>query len=242
MLLQDGNKDIRHIIGTLDTSRQSLLPQIRMLEKHGLIYHSNDNYGLTSIGKVIVDEMRPFLDTIEALDKNEHYFSTHNTDAMPDELLKRIGEIRNCVLVEPGHVDAHDLNRNYLKETLTSISVYLIFTFMHPDFIPRFNMFLDAGLQINIIDSKELVEKLITEMPDECKYFLSFDNVKIYRYDKDVEISSLTVTDNGFLLRLLTNDGNFSNKQLICMGPEARKWGKDLYDHYLKDATQITEI
>ncbi|WP_084324032.1 transcriptional regulator FilR1 domain-containing protein [Methanolobus tindarius] len=55
-------------------------------------------------------------------------------------------------------------------------------------------------------------------------------------------VCSLTITDNGFLLRLLFSNNEFSNKQIICMSPEGRKWGKDLYDYYERDAELITEI
>ncbi|WP_342303730.1 transcriptional regulator FilR1 domain-containing protein [Methanolobus sp. ZRKC5] len=79
-------------------------------------------------------------------------------------------------------------------------------------------------------------------MYDESKSALGLENVKIYTYEKDVEISSLTVCDTGFLLRLLSKDNEFSNKQVTCSSPEGRKWGKDLYDYYLKDAKLITEI
>ena len=77
LMLKDGPQEMAVILEELDTNRPALLPQIRILEEHSLVYQSGDSYGLTTIGKIVVDEMKPFLDTIESLNKHSDYLSTH---------------------------------------------------------------------------------------------------------------------------------------------------------------------
>ncbi|MBP1908476.1 helix-turn-helix transcriptional regulator [Methanolobus bombayensis] len=242
LLLQGGKKDINFLLEHLKTKRTSLLPQLRIMEQNNIVSHYGSNYELTRIGKLLADEVKPFLETLETLDKGNSYFSTHNIDGIPEQFLKRIREIKDFVLIEPDHVDAQKLNAEYLAEALGSKEVYFVFTFMHPGTIPVLQQLLDNNINISVIDSKELTDKLVNEMPDRCQYFLSFDNLRIHSYSKSIGVCSLTVTDNGFLLRLLFNNNEFSNKQIVCMSPEGRKWGKDLHDYYEKDATLITEI
>lgn len=65
LLLKDGTKETEYLLDCLDTTRQALLPQIRVLQEHCLVSHSKDAYELTAIGKLIVDEMTLLLDKIE---------------------------------------------------------------------------------------------------------------------------------------------------------------------------------
>lgn len=58
LLLQDGTKEMEDILKSLDTTRQALLPQIRILKEHCLIDHYDDTYELTTIGKLIVDDIK----------------------------------------------------------------------------------------------------------------------------------------------------------------------------------------
>ncbi|AFV25201.1 hypothetical protein Mpsy_3002 [Methanolobus psychrophilus R15] len=68
LLLKDGPQEMGYLLKSLDTNRQALLPQIRVLEEHHLVSHDRDTYELTTIGKLVVDRMTPVLYTIDALD------------------------------------------------------------------------------------------------------------------------------------------------------------------------------
>ncbi len=242
LILQNGPKEMESILKSLQTTRQALLPQMRILKDHNLIYQSGDSYGLKNTGKLLANKMKPFLGTVKTMEENSNYLITHKLDSIPEHFLNRLCEVDDCKIIDPGHINAHQLNADFLEEALTSKSVYFVYTFMHPACNSILQQLLDKGIEVSVIDSKELVEKLITEIYEVCQYFLSYKNFKIFRYKRDINISSLTVTDNGFLLRLRLSNNEFSNKQLVCLSPKGRKWGKDLYDHYLKDSTLITEI
>jgi len=97
LLLQDGPKKMEFLLKSLHTNRQALLPQIRILDNHYLITHSHDVYVLTTIGKLIVDEMIPFLDTVESLESDIDYWGNHSLDFIPFHLLERISELGHCI-------------------------------------------------------------------------------------------------------------------------------------------------
>ncbi|WP_321431219.1 winged helix-turn-helix domain-containing protein [uncultured Methanolobus sp.] len=242
LMLKDEPQEMKNLLKELDTNRPALLPQMRILKDHSLIYHSGDVYGLTTIGKIVVDEMKPFLDTIETLCKHNHYLSTHNTDSIPKEFLKRISSIKGSHIIEPNIVNTHEMNSDYLKVALASKAVYFVFTFMHPACPSILKQLADKNINVEIIFTRGLVDKLLEGWSDEFRHFIAYDNIKFYLHEQKVGISSLTVTDAGFLLRLLFNNGDFSNKQMLCLSPQGRQWGKELYDYYLKNAKPITHV
>jgi len=43
---------MQNILKSLDTTKQSLFPQVRILEEHHLVTGSDDVYQLTTIGKL----------------------------------------------------------------------------------------------------------------------------------------------------------------------------------------------
>ncbi len=242
LLLRDGPQEMDLILSSLGTSRQALLPQMKILKNRKLIYQSDDAYGLTNIGKIIADKMKPLLGLIETVDENSQYLKTHNLDGVPEPFLSRLHEIRDFVVVEPSHINSHQLNMGHFKEAIKSKAVYFVATYMHPESPLILERLVKNGICVSLILTEEFVRKLVTENCDVLKYYLTCDNLKIYTSKKEITISSLTVVDTGFQLRLLYKDGEFSNKQILCYNPQAHQWGKDLHDHYLKDAELITEI
>lgn len=52
LFLQDGTKEMEDILKSLGTTRQALLPQIKVLQEHCLVSHSKDAYELTAIGEL----------------------------------------------------------------------------------------------------------------------------------------------------------------------------------------------
>lgn len=242
LMLQDGPREMESILESLYTTRTTLLPQIKILKQHYLIYQCGDGYGLTNTGKLIANKMTPLLDTIEMLEKNSNYLASHKLDCIPEHLLLRIHEINGCEIIEPSIVNTHEMNSEYLKEALVSKAVYLVFTFMHPVFPSLLREFVRRGVNLYIILTSDFIQKLKSEWFEVFEYSLSCENVRLYMYQNDAKISSLTVTDNGFLLRLPFNNNEYSNKQLLCRNSKGRQWGKDFYDYYLKDSTQITEV
>ena len=54
LLLQDGPMDMETILTSLGTTRQSLLPQLKILVQHHLISKKDDTYELTTIGNLLL--------------------------------------------------------------------------------------------------------------------------------------------------------------------------------------------
>lgn len=101
LLLQEGSKEMETLLKELGTTRQALLPQMRVLEEHYLVTHDKDIYELTTTGKLLVDYMAPLVDTLGVLDTDIDYWGTRNLDFIPPSLLKRMNELKSCEVIKP---------------------------------------------------------------------------------------------------------------------------------------------
>ncbi|WMW22966.1 winged helix-turn-helix domain-containing protein [Methanolobus mangrovi] len=241
IMLQEEPKKMETLLKTLKTTRQALLPQTKILQDNYLVTHYNDTYELTTIGELIVDKMTPLLDTIDFLDIDIDYWGTHNLDFIPPYLLKRLNENKNAEIISPSLVSMYEINKDFIEQAHSSGSLYFIFTFMHPSFPPTVYKFIDNNIDVSIIITKELLRKIKTEYYDDLKNHLMHENIKFYLYEQDIKIGSFALSDYHLILRLLSKDNEYDNKQLFFSDPKALQWGKDLFDYYLKDATLIAE-
>jgi predicted transcriptional regulator len=242
LLLQDGAKGTEDILSALDTTRQALLPQMKILEEHYLVDHYDDTYELTTIGKLLVDEMTPLLNKIEVLDNDIDYWGTHNLDFIPPHLLKRIKEIKYCEVIEPSLVNIYEVNKDFVVKAKDSSALFFIFTFMHPVFTQILSQFVENDINVSIIVNEEMLEKLKQDWNEEVKEFIASGKVKFYLYRKKVGFLSLSLSDHSFILRLLSKKNEFSNKQLSCCNSTSYQWSKDLFEYHLKDSTLINEL
>ncbi|MDG6245056.1 MAG: transcriptional regulator, partial [Methanolobus sp.] len=134
VLLQDGPKEMEFLLSSLSTTRQALLPQIRILEDHYLIRDYQDVYELTTIGKLIVDYMKPIIDKTEIFDTDIDYWGTHDLDFIPPHLLVRINELGKCKLIKPHITELYEINKEFHEATKKSKSHYIVTTILHPNF------------------------------------------------------------------------------------------------------------
>ena len=242
LLLQDGPKEMEFFLNSLNTSRQALLPQIRILEDHYLITHSHDIYELTTIGKLIVDHMKPTIDKTGVFDTDIDYWGTHHLGFIPPHLLKRIDELGQCALIKPRLTELYEINKEFHEATKKSKSHYIITTFLHPNF-PELTADLTAGnVEIYFITSQVLFDKLIEEKYDEFSLIFQNKSVHVYVSPIEMDFQFVSVNDYYTMMALLKSDKGIDSTYILCSSGKSLKWGKDFFDFYLKDSTQITKI
>ena len=241
LLLKDGPREMNTLLNSLKTTRTGLLPQIRILEEKQLVAKYNDTYKLTTIGKLIVDQMRVLIDTIEILDADIDYWGTHNFDFIPPDLLNRINELRHHRIIAPPITDLYSLHKTFHKDRTTEY-VYSVGNIFYPDYYPRFTEMINNKITINYIVSEGLFDKIKTEYYENVKVFLKSDYFKLYVYHKKMNFLFFTFDDYHIVINPFTKDEKFDSKYILCSTEDALEWGKDLFEHYLKDSTPITEL
>ncbi|MDW7733323.1 MAG: winged helix-turn-helix domain-containing protein [Methanolobus sp.] len=245
MLLQDGPKDLGAIMGSMGIERQPLTLQIKILEDQYLITKDTDSEGsymLTTIGKLLVEEMKPLLTTLDVLDANEGYWENHRLDFVPRNLLERLEELGPCTIIEPRLSELYEFNKTFQDKSRASRSLFTVTTSLHPMFISLFSELRLQGVNISVVISNELFEKMRTEQYNDLKHLVESKEVDFYLYPKDMHFLSFTENDYCIQFMLLTNENYYDNKQFMSCSPGALKWGKEFFEHYRKDSLQITEV
>jgi predicted transcriptional regulator len=241
LLLQDGTKEMETLLKSLQTTRQALLPQVRILEEHHLVTHQRDAYELTNIGKLLADEMAPLLGTLNTFDTDINYWGTRNLEFIPPQLFKRIDELNTCNLIEVPLHEIFEEDKQFTEGAKKSKSVFTVTSYAFPHFEKTLSDLIANNVSISIIISKELYEKLIHEHLDNTQALIESSNINLYMYPGSFDFLSLSINDYSMLLELLTEEGKYDNKKVICSGDLALGWGKELFNYYLKGSIPITE-
>ncbi|WP_406656166.1 winged helix-turn-helix domain-containing protein [Methanolobus sp. ZRKC2] len=242
LMLNDGPAEISSLLSNLETSRQALLPQAKILEDNYLIVKNADSYELTNIGKIIVDKMEPLLGTMDTLDNDMDYWGTHDLGFLPPSLLERIRDLQNCSIATPSMTDMFKLNSIQMDRSFASKSIFMISTLMHPEGKDLVSNLLNNGVNISMIISEDLFQKMKMNEHDAFKCFLNESNIRFFVYSKPIGFINFSVNDYSVFFRLLTKFGEHDGKHLIADGQDAVDWGRELFEFYKQDSTEITEI
>ncbi|WP_406659981.1 winged helix-turn-helix domain-containing protein [Methanolobus sp. ZRKC3] len=241
LLLGEGPHEMNTILKELKVSRQSLLPQIKILHENRLIYKKRDVYSLTRIGKLIVSEMVPLTNTLKVLEDNYEYWTTHDFSVIPEEMFTRLKELGHCDMVEPDLDDMFELNQLSVDRMLNSKYVLAVTAYLHPSHPSIFSRFLEQGKEVVIIMSEQSFKKLRADYHDEVEKFIKGELTNIYIYCDELKLASFVTTDNFMLLCLFNNEGRYDHRDLIFCSENAIHWGKDLFEHFKENSRLVTE-
>nr|WP_245249975.1 winged helix-turn-helix domain-containing protein [Methanolobus bombayensis] len=242
MFLQDGPKEMDTLLELLDTTRHSLLPQTKILKEHHLIFQHDDTYELTKLGKLIVEKMVPLLNNTELFDEDIDYWGTHDFGFIPPHLLERINELGNCQIIEPCLNELYELNNKFQQEIIRSDSFHLITQITHHNFPELFAEMIENNVEIYDIISQDLFDSLLANRYTDFKKIIENELVHIYVHPMDIDFMYIGYNDHNLMLSLLTINGEFDNKYLLCEGSGTLQWGKEVFDYYLENSTPITEL
>jgi len=201
-----------------------------------------ESYELTTIGKLVVDKMVPVLNTVEVLDIDVDYWGTHNLDFIPPHLIERVSELGKCVVVDPPLNEAYELNKQVVEDCNKSKSVFIIATFFHPTYPTLFSKLIENNVNVYAIFSQDVVNLIRSDYYADYLELRAQNLVHLFIYAKKMNVQAIVLTDFCILMRLLKNNGDVDSKHVVCFNPSAFKWGKELYEHFLKDSIPITEL
>lgn len=242
LLLQDGPKEMELILGKLEATRQALLPQVRIMEDHHLVTGSNDIYGLTYLGRLVVDKMAPLMGTVEVFGDDTDYWGTHNLDFIPPHLLERVREIGKCQEVRLSVTESYQLNQDVVRTTFMSKAFFVITSFFHPNYPIVFPDMNQKNVSLYIVTTKDVLDTMRTYHYDVFDRLLKDKSFNLFLYPKKMDIQVVAYNDYYLLLRLLTNDGHVDINHMVCSNHGALQWGKELFEHYMKDSEQVREL
>ena len=242
LLLNEGPQEMEYLITSLNTTRQALLPQVKILENHYLIFHHKDVYNLTSIGKLIVEKFIPLLGTIEFFSVDIEYLGTQKLEFIPPHLLKRVKEIGSSKVISPEIAEMYDLNEEFHEASKNSRSVSIVSSFIYPNFCELTLELIRSNVEVHFIISRELMDRLKGHKYVNVNKLLESNLIHMYVYPKELDFLFMGCNDHYLIVNPLSQDGTTDRKYIMSNNKDALKWGHEFFEYYLKDSTPLTQL
>jgi len=239
-ILMKGPATIDEIKESLTGSTSAIMAQVKILLEQGLIEQEEDEYRLTSVGKIIMKKIKPLTETLNVLEKNKDYWDSRDLNAIPEYLLDRIGDLGEVIIHEP------DLNHLFEppKELLTSLkntrNASTFYSYFCPSCPNNYSELAKKEVHYDLVLTRPVYERLKEEYSDQHKAMMEARNSNIYICnDETIKLGALSITDDLMLIAFFNKRGVFDHKKVISFDESARKWSKDLFLYYKENSEKI---
>jgi predicted transcriptional regulator len=240
LMLMEGPATIDEIKESLTGTTSAIMAQVKILLEQGLIEQEEDEYRLTSVGKIIMKKIKPLTETLNVLEENKDYWDSRDISAIPEFLLDRIGELGDLMIHEP------DLNHLFEppKELLTSLkntkNASTFYSYFCPSCPNNYSELAKKEVHYDLVLTRPVYERLKEEYSDQHKAMMESRNSNIYICnDETIKLGALSITDDLMLIAFFNKEGVFDHKKAISFDESARKWGKDLFLYYKENSEKV---
>ncbi|MBU3967999.1 MAG: winged helix-turn-helix domain-containing protein [Euryarchaeota archaeon] len=237
--LLDGPKSLEEIRTSLKVTSSGMIPQIRKMEDQKLVRSEGKRYVLTDVGTVIAEVLNSFINTTDIIEKYLDFWSSHNINAIPPHLLKRIYELGNCSLIETKLSEIHEPHKDFLENISRSRKIMGISPIFHSSYPSLFLQLARSGADISLLLAGEVYDRLNNEYKDILDEFLRISTTRLYVSKEDIKLASV-ITDRYFNMSLFFKNGDYDPlRDIVSLDPSANKWGEEMFNHFLKNSTVI---
>ncbi len=233
-------KDLRKFIGIPSST---ILHAITELEKQNFISRKGDDFFLTETGEITVLKLIDTIKTLVSLKKFQKLWLNHEIEAIPRELLTKIGYLSSSELIEAESDDMLKTHGIHIQVILNSKEIKGVSPIFYPDYTETFNNILNKNAEVELILTEDVLKKTIqSQSPEdlkELKRLIWEEKLKLWEIKEDIKVA-FTVTDKTMTLGLFSTSGKYDSTRLLKSDDEnALKWGNELFDYYLKRAQKV---
>ena len=233
LLLMEGPRDIEQIKASLNVTSKAMMPQIKILKKQELILQAEEVYELSEIGKLVVGNMLPLLNTFEVLEDNKGYWASRDMSAIPEDLFMRLGELGECMVIEPDLNHMFDLPREFTENLAKSRCIMSSLSYYHPLYPSLYSKLSQSDAEVEIVVTEAVFERMKTESPTELGVLLNSGNtvVKVFS-EGSLRLPTIAVTDRFMYICLFDKQGKYDHRKAMSFDASAVRWGRELFMHY----------
>jgi predicted transcriptional regulator len=239
LLLQQGPKTMDEIRATLKVTTTGMLPQIKVLNNHGMVRKTERGYVLTEMGEVVAAHLDHLVGTLSVIGQEEKFWREHDISAIPPSLRMRLSELGRYRIITYGDEELFESHGEFREQILRSKVVRGFAPIIHPIYPQFFLALAQKGVEISLILSESVFGKIEKRYGDQLHEGLKYPNASLYVTREEVRLAFI-VTDLYLSLTLFFQDGRFDNKMDVSsFDPSALAWGRDLFTHILERSRQV---
>ncbi|WP_371413326.1 helix-turn-helix transcriptional regulator [Methanococcoides sp. NM1] len=240
-LLEEGPRSLSQIREHFNVSSPEISPRLKEMIAANLICRDEKEYFITPIGRVAAKYLRLLVDTLCSIEKNEEFWKEHILEGIPQYLLDRISELGECFIHEEGLENIYDSHKNFLDNIAESNEVCGVSSIFIPRYPEFFANLAKNNVPTSLILTRNVFEKVKNEYTETMQMYLDSDNTSLYLID-NAKVAFIA-TDNYFSLSLFFKNGSYDpQRDLMGTGQTIAGWGKELFEHYKKEAREITSL
>ena len=242
LLLMEGPRDIEQIKTSLNVTSKAMMPQIKILKKQGLVLQNENTYMLSEIGKLVVGNMLPLLNTLEVLEENKEYWTSRNTSVIPQEQFMRLGELGECMVIEPDLNHLFDLPREFTENLIKSRCIMSSLSYYHPLYSSLYSRLAKSGAEMEIVLTKSVFDRLKNDCRDELETLLDSENTVVKVCEENLKLPTIAVTEKFMYICLFDKQGKYDHRKVMSFDASALRWGRELFIHYSELSQKVIEI
>lgn len=242
LLLNEGERDIEQIKKSLNVTTRSIMPQIKILKHENLIQQEQDNFSLTNIGKIIVQNMLPFLDISRIIEENKDFWTSRDLNAIPTHLFSRIRELGHCFLIEPDINRMFELPREFVDNIPKSKTIVTFVSYLHPEFISLYLEASRSNANISLFLSGSALDKIRREYLEQFTELIETKNTNVFLCKHNPKIPMITVTDWFCYICLFNDEERYDHRDIISFDESSLKWCHELFDNYKAHSKELEQI
>lgn len=242
LFLLDSDQTLETIRTTFGYTATGVLPQIRILEYHGLIQQVDRFFTLTPLGRTCVSLLAPLVQMTNFLDNHDEYWRTHLISEIPADLLARIYELGKVSVLTARADDLFVSREEFKREVKDTNCFQGMSAMVHPHHLELFYDIATKGSKITHILSPGAAQTLIRVYPEKIKNLLSIKKDCFLICQKDFPWECV-LTDKAVFFSLFTTDRMADPyNDLYSQETSAKKWASDLFHRYLSCSDLLIDI
>ncbi|MBP1909580.1 helix-turn-helix transcriptional regulator [Methanolobus bombayensis] len=239
LLLMEGEKSRDEIKTSLNVTSTALIPQIKKLKEHGLVIQNGDYYILTNMGKVLVANMIPLLNAVEVFEENRKYWLNRDLNGIPEFIMKRFGELGNCVIIEPDLNYLFEFPKEFTENIHKSNYVMAFNAYFHPEYPAIYSNLAEKGIHVSLVTTNPVHERMQADYAEEMKKFIDYENTELFVSDEMTGLATLVTTDRFLFLCFFNNQEQYDHTILMSFDSKALQWSEELFAHFKERAEKI---
>lgn len=228
LLLKDGERTIEEIVDILNVTTTGMLPQIKKLKEESLVSQDDRKYRLTPLAEILVEKMKPLLDTLEVVEGHKNFWDNRDLSDLSPIFLERLNELKPYFLVKPDPDKIFETSPVLLENLEKSKNILFLSSVFHPALIEIFLKTENKNIKITLIITKRIYERLKNDFEEELKLYLARKNRHLFVYAHEMKIAMLTKTERFMMADFLTLKGAYDQESIMAFEPSSLKWAEEL--------------
>ena len=167
----------------LSIASSNLLPQLSKLNAENLVVRDNGTVTLTVTGSMLAKKLLALYALGRLIELNGKFLDEHDMTPIPENLLERIGELRDCKLIENSLENASATYAEVMDQMSKSKSVKIIAPTFDTYYPKQILSMVERKMPVSVILTENIFRVMEEGYTDVFKTYLGHENARLYVID-----------------------------------------------------------